>query len=63
MTVNKGFIYGLLDQDDGAEEEGNKYDFLSQTDELGGDSVDFQDPAALLRRQKKILEKIEKHQN
>lgn len=30
-------------------------------EDLDGEDIDFTDPAALLRRQKKILEKIQQH--
>jgi hypothetical protein len=48
FTINKGFIYGLFDQDE-AEEE-NKFQHLADNNELANDIVDFSDPAALMRR-------------
>ena len=54
IQVNKGFIQGLYDQDDDQDED-KKYEFLAEAND---DMIDFSDPAALMRRQKKILEKI-----
>lgn len=58
LKVNKGFIYGLFDQEE--ETDTSKYEYLADNKELMNDIVDFTDPAALLRRQKRILESIEK---
>jgi hypothetical protein len=62
LQVNKGFLSNLLDDDDNSglnsKSEENKYQFLSE--EMGADDgEDFYDPAALLRRQKILLQKIE----
>jgi len=54
--VNKGFIFGLYDQDE--EESGNKFEYLAENTELMNEGIDFSDPDALLRRQKRILESI-----
>jgi hypothetical protein len=49
----------LKDED---EDQGmNKFEFLAQMDELGLDDSVFSDPAALMRRQRLIMEKIEAH--
>lgn len=48
FTVNKGFIYGLFDDDN--EQEENKFQHLAENNELANDIIDFSDPAALMRR-------------
>lgn len=65
--VNKGFLdsMSLLDPDSvngGEDAEESKFAFLASDDQLNADGTDFSDPAALLRRQRKILEQIEQHQ-
>jgi hypothetical protein len=54
IQVHKGFIQGLYDQEDDQDSD-KKYEFLAEAND---DMIDFSDPAALMRRQKKILEKI-----
>lgn len=63
FQVNKGFIMSMTDDDneDPSQEE-NKYSFLAD-EEFSADGIDFNDPGALLKRQKAILEAIHKHQN
>ena len=41
----------------------NNYAYLLNDPEFAADSTDFSDPAALVRRQKRILEKIQKHKD
>jgi len=54
---------GMTDdeEEEGSSEE-NKYSFLAN-EEFSAEGIDFSDPAALLKRQKAILEAIHKHQN
>ena len=62
IRVNKGFLSSLLDDDDQANlgSEENKYQFLSE--QMGVDEgEEFYDPAALLRRQKILLSKIQQN--
>ncbi|TNV78763.1 hypothetical protein FGO68_gene3958 [Halteria grandinella] len=62
FQVNKGFVMGVQD-DDEVEQEGNKFQFLAESEEFSAKDIDFTDPTALLKRQKAILEAIHKHQN
>jgi len=62
MQVNKGFIMGMTDDEEVESSEENKYSFLAN-EEFSAEGIDFSDPAALLKRQKAILEAIHKHQN
>lgn len=55
FQLNKGFIHGLFDQE---EEPTQNFEFLAENNDF---EIDFSDPAALMRRQKKILETIHKH--
>ena len=47
-----------LDQDDES-----KFAFLATNEQLNAIETDFNDPVSLMRRQKLILEAIEKHKN
>ena len=64
FKLNKGFIHGLFEEEKDDEiEESQKYSFLAEDNELNADATDFTDSVSLLRRQKKIIANIEKHQN
>ena len=65
FKINKGFVFGLFDSNDGEgdSQNDNKYSFLADNQEIMNDIVDFTDPAALMRRQQRILESIEKQAN
>ena len=58
INVNKGFMYRMYDE----EEKESDFSFLAENTDLT-DDTDFSDPASLIRRQKKIIENIEKHRN
>lgn len=58
IQINKGFIYGMLTDDEPEQDSSSKFDFLADNAELAAEYVDFTDPASLMRRQKRILEKI-----
>jgi len=62
IQVNKGFIHGLVDDEDAEGESDTKFEFLATESQQDIGDIDFQDPAALLRRQRKILERIKNHQ-
>ena len=62
--VNKGFMDSMFfDQSVQNEEEDDqeRYAFLAQNEDLDAAQVDFSDQAALLRRQRMILEQITTH--
>lgn len=62
IQVNKGFLEGIGDTEDHElNQDDNKFHYLAEKDEFSAKEVDFDDPAALLRRQKAILKAIEKH--
>ncbi|CDW87012.1 UNKNOWN [Stylonychia lemnae] len=67
IQINKGFIDGIADTDgndmNGQHADKNKYHFLADSQQFSAVDIDFSDPAALLRRQKGILEAINKHMN
>ena len=52
----------MTDDEEEESTEENKYSFLAN-EEFSAEGIDFSDPAALLKRQKAILEAIHKHQN
>lgn len=45
------------------EEKETDFSFLADNESLLTEDTDFSDPASLIRRQKKIIENIEKHRN
>jgi hypothetical protein len=57
--VNKGFVHNMLDSEDTGDQ--NKFHYLAEEEQFSATEIDFGDPAALLRRQKAILEAIQKH--
>ena len=59
LTFHKAFIDGLAEPEE--EEEETKFEFLADDENMNAQLVDFSDPIALARRQRKILEKIQKH--
>ena len=61
IQLNKGFFYGMLTDQESEQENSSKFDFLADNAELAAEYIDFSDPASLMRRQKRILEKIQKH--
>ena len=61
ITFNKAFIDGLAEPEEEGKEEESKFEFLAADDDMNAELVDFSDPIALQRRQRKILEKIQKH--
>jgi hypothetical protein len=61
IEINKGFINGLQDEEIESNSETNKFEFLAN--DLTVDNTDFSDPASLLRRQRKLLERINIHMN
>lgn len=58
LNVNRGFL-GLEDMED-LDEDTQKYSYLA--DQKFDQDVDFSNPASLLLRQKKMLQKIEEKQ-
>ena len=57
------FLHEADGQDDDDDEDENKYSFLAKDLQMGAGNTDFSDPAALLRRQREILARIESHKN
>jgi len=51
----------LRDEEDSANEQ-NKYFYLADKEEFSAEKFDFNDPASLMRRQKAILQAIQKHE-
>jgi hypothetical protein len=62
FQVNKGFVMGVTDDEEQPDQDSNRYQFLAESEEFSAQDIDFSDPTALLRRQKAILEAIQKHQ-
>lgn len=62
MSIYKGFLVDLFDEND-EEGEIDNYEFLLNDPDLAAEFTDFTDPSALHRRQKRILDKINKHKN
>ena len=57
VTVNKGFLYNMFSLEE--EDQAEKFSFLADDTELM--DTDFTDPASLMRRQKRIIDNINKH--
>lgn len=53
----------MLDSEDTDDGTQNKFHFLAEAEQFSANDINFEDPAALLRRQKAILEAIQKHSN
>ena len=59
--VNKGFLDSLSPPEAEDDDCESGFAYLASSESLNADETDFSDPAALLRRQRMILEKIEEH--
>ena len=69
ISVPKGFLDSMffdqtsvLSKCNNEDDNQEKYAFLASDESLDADSTDFSDPAAILRRQRLILEQITTHE-